>query len=59
MAPKLSEVLHVLQIYANLSKKFKSMEAISLYLSESPHYALSKIRIFYKGQSIKILRNKI
>ena len=44
-------MMHVLQICANFSKKFKSVKAIYLYPSERPHEALSGNGMFYRGLS--------
>ena len=40
MVCKLSKKVHFLQFCANLSKKYKSAEAIYIYASESSHYTL-------------------
>ena len=42
MVCKLSKKVHSLQFCADLSKKFKSVETIYIYASESTHYTLSE-----------------
>ena len=49
MALKLPEIVHFLQICADLSKKSESIKAIYFYLSERPHHALSENSVFYRG----------
>ena len=51
MVCKLSRKVHFLQIYADLSKKSKSVEAINIYASESSHYTLSENAMIYRGLS--------
>ena len=48
MVLKLPKLVRFLQIYADLSKKFKSIKAIYLYPSERPHQTLSENSIFYR-----------
>ena len=40
-----------MQVYADLSKKSKSIKAIYLYPSERPHHALSENSMLYRGLS--------
>ena len=51
MVLKLPKIVHFLQIFADLIKKPKSIEAIYFYLSERPHHTLSWNSIFYKSPS--------
>ena len=39
---KLSKKVHFLQFCADLTKKYNSVEAIYIYVSESSHYTLSE-----------------
>ena len=49
MVLKLPKIVHFLQSYAGLSKKFKSIKAIYLYPSERPHHVLSRNGVFFIG----------
>ena len=51
MVLKLPKTVHFLQICADITKKYKSIKAIYLYLSERPHHALSKNSICCRGLS--------
>ena len=51
MVLRFPEIVQLLQICADLSKKSKSIKAIYLYPSERPHHALSKNSMFYRGLS--------
>ena len=51
MVLKLPKIVHFFQIFADLIKKPKSIEAIYFYLSERPHHTLSWNSIFYKSPS--------
>ena len=51
MVCKLSKKVHFLQFCANLSKKYKSAEAIYIYASESSHYTLWGNAMIYGGMS--------
>ena len=49
MVCKFSKKVQFLQFCADLSKKSKSVEAISIYASESSHYPLSENAMVYRG----------
>ena len=49
MALKLPKIVHFLQIFADLSKKPKSIKTIYFYPSERPHHTLSENSIYYRG----------
>ena len=51
MVFKWPKVVHFLQHCADLSKISKSIKAIYLYPSETPHHALSVHSMFYRGLS--------
>ena len=51
MVLELPNIVHFLQICADLSKKSKSIKAIYLHPYERPHLALSKTSIFFRGLS--------
>ena len=51
MVQKLSKKVHFLQFCADLSKKSKSVKAIYIYASESPHYTLSENGMVYRSTS--------
>ena len=51
MVCKLSKKVHFLQFCGNLSKNYKSAEAIYMYASESSHYTLWKNAMMYGGMS--------
>ena len=51
MVCKLSKKMHFLQFCADLSKKWKFVEAIYIYASESSHYTLSENAMIYRGLS--------
>ena len=57
MVLKLPKIVHVLQIFADFSKKPKFIKAIYFFLSERPHHALSGNSIFL-GVSEPILEFK-
>ena len=56
MVCKLSRKVHFLQFCADLSKNYKSAEAIYTYASESSHYTLSENAMVYRGQSHRSLK---
>ena len=43
MVLNLAKIVHIFEIYADLSKKYKTVEVISLYPAQRPHHALSEI----------------
>ena len=47
MVLKLPTKVKILQFFADLSKKSKSIKAIYIYASETPRYALSENGIVY------------
>ena len=47
---KLSKKVHFMQFCADLSKRFKSLKAISIRASESSHHTLSENGMVYRGQ---------
>ena len=47
MVLKLPTKVKILQFFADLSKKYKSIKAIYIYASETPRYALSENGIVY------------
>ena len=49
MVLKLSKIVNFLQVYAELSKKSKSIKATYLCPSELPHHAFTEDSIFYRG----------
>ena len=51
MVQKLFKKVHFLQFCANLRKKSKSVKAIYIYASESPHYTLSENGMDYRSTS--------
>ena len=57
MVLKLPKIVHVLQIFADFSKKPKFIKAIYFFLSERPHHALSGNSVFL-GVSEPILEFK-
>ena len=48
MVLKLTKIVQILQIFADLSKKFESVKSIYLYPSKRPHQALSEYSMFYR-----------
>ena len=53
MVLKLLEIVHFLQICADLRKKAKSIKTIYFYPSERPHHAPPENSIFYSSRDIK------
>ena len=51
MVFRLSNKVHFLQFYADLSKKSKSVKAIYIHASESFHYTLSENAMVYRDLS--------
>ena len=51
MVLKLSKQVHFLQFFVDISKKFKSAEAIYAYVSETSHNTLSENGMVYRGLS--------
>ena len=49
MVLKLSKQVHFLQFFVDISKKFKSAEAIYVYVSETSHNTLSENGMVYRG----------
>ena len=49
MVLNLAKIVHIFEIYADLSKKYKSVEVISLHPAQRPHHALSENSMFYRG----------
>ena len=51
MVRKLSKKVHFLQVFADFSKKSKSVKAIYIYATESSHYTFSENDMVYRDLS--------
>ena len=51
MVLNLAKIVHIFEIYADLSNKYKSDEVLSLYPAQRPHHPLSENSMFYRGLS--------